>query len=133
MKYSSSKPSRNSYSDHQNNSFLDSGFGTNFLFALGQTQCSGRFNSSRQIAFTTSANVPTIGLETSHSSFRSSSSDHQYDKIPFKMVDELQSLRSRNAHSPPPPSPARPPPPPPPKFIFIQMPVITVGELIWNR
>ena len=37
----------------------------------------------------TSANVPIIGLETSHSSIRSSSYDQQYDQIPFdEMVDE---------------------------------------------
>ena len=56
---SSSGPSKSSYSDHQNNSFSDSGFGMNFPFSLGQTQCSSRLNFSRQIAFTPSANVPT--------------------------------------------------------------------------
>ena len=91
---SSSGPSKSSYSDHQNNSFSDSSF------SLGETQCSSRLNPSRQIEFTTSANVPIIGLETSHSSSRSSSPNHQDDQIPFKMVDEFQSLRSRNAHSP---------------------------------
>ena len=58
--------------DRQNNSFSDSGFGTNFTFSFGQTHCSSRLNSSRQTAFRTSANVPVIGLETSHSSLRSS-------------------------------------------------------------
>ena len=82
-----SGPSKSSYSDHQNNSLSDSSSGTNLDFSFGQTQCSSRFNSSRQIAFTTSANVPIIGLETSHSSIRSSSYDQQYDQIPFEMVD----------------------------------------------
>ena len=97
---STSGPSKNSYSDHQNSSLSASAFGTNFPFSLRQTQCSSRFNSSRQIAFTTSANVPIISLETSHSSIRSSSYDEQYDQIPFEMVDEHQSFRSRSAHSP---------------------------------
>ena len=97
---STSEPSKSSYSDHQNNSFSDSGFGTNFLFSFGQTQCSSRLNSSRQTAFTTSANVPIIGLETSHSSLRSSDYDQQYDQISFEMVDGHQSICSRNAHSP---------------------------------
>ena len=97
---SSSRSCKSSYSDHQNNSLPDSGFGTNFPFSFGQTQCSLRLNSSRQIAFTTSANVPVIGLETSHTSSRSSSTDHQDDQISFKMVDELQSICSGNAHSP---------------------------------
>ena len=70
---SSSEPSKNSYSDHQNNSFSDSGFSMNFPFSFGQTQCSSRLNSFRQIAFTTSAYMPIIGLETSHFSIRSSS------------------------------------------------------------
>ena len=48
----------------------------------------------------TSANVPIISLETSHTSSRSSSSNHQDDKISFKMMDELQSICSGNAHSP---------------------------------
>ena len=96
---SSSGSSKSSYSDHQNNSLPDSGFDTNFPFSFGQTQCSSRLNSSRQIAFTTSANVPIIGLETSHTSSRSSSTDHQDDQMSFKMVDELQSICSRNAHS----------------------------------
>ena len=39
---SSSWSSESSYSDHQNNSFSDSGFGTNFPFSFGQTQCSSR-------------------------------------------------------------------------------------------
>ena len=81
---SSSEPSKSSYSDHQNNSFSDSGFGTNFPFSFGQTHCSSRLISSRQIAFSTSANVPIIGLETSHSSVRSSSLNHQYDQIHLK-------------------------------------------------
>ena len=58
--------------DRQNNSFSDSGFSMNYTFSFGQTQCNSRLNSSRQAAFTTSANVPVIGLETSHSSLRSS-------------------------------------------------------------
>ena len=91
---------KSSYSDHQNNHFSDSGFGTNFPFYFGQTQCSSRLKSSRQIAFTTSANVPVIGLETSYSSSRSSGYDQQDDQIPFKMVDEHQSFHSRDAHSP---------------------------------
>ena len=49
---------------------------------------SSRLNSSRQTAFTTSANVPIIGLETSHSSLRSSGYNQQYDQSPFEMVDE---------------------------------------------
>ena len=65
---SSSRSSESSYSDHQNNSFSDSVFGTNFPFSFGQTQCSSRLNSSRQIAFKTAANVLFIGLETSYSS-----------------------------------------------------------------
>ena len=96
---STSGLSKSSYSDHQNNSLSDSSFSTNFPFSFGQTQCSSRFNSSRQIAFMTSANVPVIGLETSHSSISSSSYDQQYDQIPFEMVNEHQSLRSRSAHS----------------------------------
>ena len=70
--------SKISYSDHQNNPFSDSGFGTNFPFYFGQTQCSSRLNSSRQIELTTSANVPLIGLETSYSSSRSSGYDQHY-------------------------------------------------------
>ena len=85
---SSSEPSKSSYSDHQNNSFSDSSFDTNFSFSFGQTQCSSRLYSSRQTAFTTSANVRIIGLKTPYSSIRSSSYDQQYDQIPFKMVDE---------------------------------------------
>ena len=122
-----SRPSKGSYSDYQNISLSDSSFGTNFPFSFGQTQCSSRFDYSRQIAFTSSANVPVVGLETSHSSTRSSSYDQQYDQIPFEMVDEHQSIHSRSTHSPPPPPP---PPPQTPKHSFIRMPVITVGELI---
>ena len=44
--------------------------------------------------------MPIIGLKTSHSSLRSSGYDQQYDQIPFEMVDEHQSIRSRNVHSP---------------------------------
>ena len=46
----------------------------------------------------TSANVPVIGLETSHSSSRSSDYDQQYDQIPFKMVDvqPIVSFRPQN-------------------------------------
>ena len=40
---------------------------------------------SRQIAFRSSANVPVVGLETSHSSTRSSSYDQQSDQIPFEI------------------------------------------------
>ena len=47
----------------------------------------------------TSANVFIIGLDTSHSSSRSSGFDQQYDQIPFKMLDEHKSLCSRDAHS----------------------------------
>ena len=97
---STSGSSKSSYPDYQNNSFSDSSFGTNFPFSFGQTQCSSRLNSSRQTAFTTSANVPVIGLETSHSFLRSSGYNQQYDQIPFEIVDEYQSLRSRYAHSP---------------------------------
>ena len=79
-------------SDYQTISNSDSSFGTNFPFSFGQTHCSSRFNSSRQIAFTASANVPIMGLETSHSSIRSSGYDQQYGQIPFEMVDEHQSL-----------------------------------------
>ena len=100
---SSSGLSKRSYSGHQNNLFPDSGFGTNFPFSFGQTHCSSRLNSSRQIACTTSANVPIIGLETSYTSSGSSSSDHQDDQISFKMVDELKLICSGNAHSPPDP------------------------------
>ena len=72
-----------------------------FLFSFGQTQCSSsRLNSSRQTAFTTSVNVPIIGLEISHSSLRSSGYDQQYGQIPFEMADEHQSLLSRTSHSP---------------------------------
>ena len=53
----------------------------------------------RQTAFTTSANVHIISLETSRSSLRSSGYDQQYDQSPFEMMDEYQSLRSRYAHS----------------------------------
>ena len=78
-----------------------SGFGKNFPFSFGQTQCSSStLNSSRQTAFTTSANVPIISLETSHSSLRSSGYDQQYDRIPFEMVAGHQSILSKNAHSP---------------------------------
>ena len=52
-----------SYSDYHNNSF--SNFGTNFPFSFGQTQCSSGLNFTRQTAFTTSADVPIIGLKTS--------------------------------------------------------------------
>ena len=97
---STSKPSKSSYSDHQNNSFSDSGLGTNFPFSFGQTHCSSRLTSSRQIAFTTSANVPIIGLETSYSSLRSSGYDQQYDQISFEMVDGHQLICPGNAHSP---------------------------------
>ena len=44
--------------------------------------------------------MPIIGLETSQTSSRSSSYDHQDDQISFKMVDELQSICSGNDHSP---------------------------------
>ena len=64
-------------------------FGTNFPLFFGQTQCSSGLNSNRQTAFMTSANVPVVGLETSYS-----------DQISFEMVNEHQSLRSRNTHSP---------------------------------
>ena len=97
---STSEPSRNYYSDYQNNSFSDLSFGMNFPFSFEQTQRSSRINLSRQTAFTISANVPIIGLETSYSSLRSSGYNQQYDQIPFEMVDGHQSLRSRNAHSP---------------------------------
>ena len=40
-----------------------------------------------------------IYLETSYSSSRSSSSDQQYDSIPFEMVDRHQLLRSGNFYS----------------------------------
>ena len=100
-RYGISNSAGNSQStSYQNNSLSKSSFSTNFPFSFGQTQCSSRFNYSRQIAFTTSANVPIIGLETSHSSIRSSSYDQQYDQIPFEMVDEHQSFCSRSTHSP---------------------------------
>ena len=98
---STSGPSKGSYSDYQNISLSDSSFRTNFPFSFGHTQCSSRFDYSRQIAFTSSANVPVIGLETSHSSTRSSSYDQQYHQIPFEMVDENQSILSMSTHSPP--------------------------------
>ena len=44
--------------------------------------------------------MPIIGLETSHSSLRSSGYDQQYDQISFELVDGHQSIGSRNAHSP---------------------------------
>ena len=66
-------------------SFSDLSFSRNFPFSFGQTQCSSRLNSFRQVAFTTSANVPVISLETSHSSIRSSCYDQPYDQISFKM------------------------------------------------
>ena len=72
----------------------------NFPFSFGQTQCSSELHFTRQTSFTTSANVSVIGLETSHSSFRSSGYNQQYDQIPFEMVDGHQSFRSRNSHSP---------------------------------
>ena len=53
LSQSSSPLLREEIADHQNNFFSNSGFGTNFPFSFGQT-----VNSSRQIAFTTSANVP---------------------------------------------------------------------------
>ena len=96
---SSSGSSKSSYSDHQNNSLTNSGGGTDFPFSFGQTKCSSRLNSPGQIAFTTPANVPVISLETSQTSSRSSSYDHQDDQISFKMVDE-QSICSGNALSP---------------------------------
>ena len=43
-----SGPSKESYSDYQNISLSDSSFGTNFPFSFGQTQCSSRFDYSRQ-------------------------------------------------------------------------------------
>ena len=94
-----SRPSRLSYSDYQNIPFSVSSFGKNFPFSFGQTECSSGLHSTRQTSFTTSANVSIIGLETSHSSSRSSGFDQQYDQIPFKMVDEHKSFCSRNAHS----------------------------------
>ena len=97
---STSGSSKSSYSDYQNYSLSKSSFGTNFPFSFGLTHCSSSFNYSRQIAFTTSANVPIIGLETSHSSIRSSSYNQQYDQIPFEVVDEHQSFCSRSTHSP---------------------------------
>ena len=97
---SSSGSNKSSYSYHQNNSLTNSGVGTDFPFSFGQTKCSSRLNSSGQIAFMTPANVPIIGLETSQTSSRSSDNDHQDDLISFKMVDELQSICSGNAHSP---------------------------------
>ena len=97
---SSCGSSKSSYSDHQNNSLTNSGIGTDFPFSFGQTKCSSRLSSSGQIAFTTPANVPIIGLETSQTSSRSSNYDYQDDQISFKMVDELQSICSGNTHSP---------------------------------
>ena len=85
---STTGPSKSSYPDYQNNSLSDSDFGMNFHFSFGQTQCSSRLNSSRQTAFTTSANVPIIGLETSYSSHRSSGYDQPYDQSPLEMMDE---------------------------------------------
>ena len=57
-----------------------------FLSLLGKLSAAAD-NSTGQTAFTTSANVPVIGLETSYSSIRSSVYDQQYDQIPFEMVD----------------------------------------------
>ena len=96
-KYSqgTSRPSRFSYSDYQDVSSSDSSFGTNFPFSFGQTQCSSRF--PRQTSLMISANVPIICLETSHSSFRLSGSNQQYDLV--LMVDGHQLFRSGNVHS----------------------------------
>ena len=80
------------HSDYQNISFSDSSFSTNFPFSFGQTQCNSGLHFTRQTSFTISANVPIISLETSHSSFRSSGNDQQYDQIPFEMVDGHQSF-----------------------------------------
>ena len=70
-----------------------------FLSLLGKLSAAAD-NSSWQTAFMTSANVPIVSLETSHSSLRSSGYNPQYDQIPFEMVDEHQLIRSRNTHSP---------------------------------
>ena len=47
--------------------------------------------------------MPFIILETQYSSLRSSGYDQQYDQIPFKMVNDHQSLRSRKPIHPPDP------------------------------
>ena len=112
-----SGPSRFSSSKYQSISFSDSGFGMNFPFSFGQTQCSSRLHSPRQTSLTTASNVTLICLETSHSSFQSSGSDQQHDSIPFEMVDgqECPFILQIPMHS------------------FLWMPVIWDGELILRR
>ena len=85
-------------SDSQIISNSDSSFSTNFPFSFGQTQCSSRLHSPRQTSFTTASNVSLICLEISYYSSQSSSSDQQYDLIPFEMVAGHQSTCSGNVH-----------------------------------
>ena len=91
-----------------------------FLSLLGKL-CAVADNSSRQMAFKTSANVPIIGLETTHSSLRSSGYDRQYDQYHLKWwINTSHFVQGMPIH------------PLDPKYSFIQMPVTTNRELIWN-
>ena len=85
-------------SDCQIISNSDSSFGTNFSFSFGQTAADffllGRLHLRPLLMCLLSVWRP---------SFRSSSSDQQFDSISFEMVDGYQSLRSGNVIHPPDP------------------------------
>ena len=70
--------------------------GSYFPVSFGQTQCSSRFRFPRQTTHTSSANVSSVGLETTHSTSRSSHYDQWYYSVSFTMVDEYQSHHSGN-------------------------------------
>ena len=93
-------PSRDPNIDYQIRSVMQTSIGMNFPFSFGQTQCSSRFCSLRQTSLTSSANVSSVYLETSHSASQSSDHDQRYDSISFAMVDEYQSLCNRNFYPP---------------------------------
>ena len=92
--------SRDLNTDYQFNSVMQTSIGKNFPFCFGQTQCSSRFCFPRQTALTSPANVSFVCLEATYSTPRSSDHNQRHDSIPFTIVDEYQSIRSRNLYPP---------------------------------
>ena len=51
-------------------------------------------------SFMPSSDVPSVSVETSHTSFGSLSSDYEFDLLSFEVVDRSQPLHSRDTCSP---------------------------------
>ena len=90
-------------SDNQENNVIQTCIGTNFPFSFGQTQCCSRPCSPRQTALTSSPDVPTVCLETSYSSSRSSNLDKRYDSISLQWwINPIRFETGTSIHPPDP-------------------------------